>query len=664
MSLFIHPEDRLEVSSQEEKKPKKKPPQPPAPPPPPPPKKPNRGKEKRSIGAWLLKWSFILLIWVSFVGGCFVLWYSYDLPDITRLQQTERRPSITVLAKDGTKLATYGDLHGQMVDIKKLPPHVVQAFLAIEDRRFYSHFGVDLIGLVRAIWANYRAGHVVQGGSTITQQLAKNFLQSEKLYDFNDRSLRRKIQEALLALWLEHKFTKDQILTIYVNRVYLGSGTFGLAAAAQHYFGKRPKDLNLYEAAMIAGLLKAPSKYSPSHNPELAGQRASQVLENMAKEGYISEDAKDAAIALASSTQDTFQGSTIRYFTDWVVDILPKHVDTEDKDLIVTTTLDPSLQALAEVKYQEVLKEKGEAAKASQMSLVSMTYDGAIRAMIGGTNYKQSQFNRVTQALRQPGSTFKPVLYLAALEAGMSPSDLISDLPIRLGSWQPKNYKYQTRGEVSLQDALAYSVNTVSVRLAHQLGLQRIVQSARQLGLTSPLPDNLTLVLGTGETTLLELTSAYAVIAREGLKIPPYAIVKVVDLEGHSLYAYEAPLPVQTVDPSVARNLTQMLRAVMTYGTGKRAALPWPCAAKTGTSQSHKDAYLVGFTAELITGAWAGNDDNTPMNPKPGSPAARLWHLFMVEIPVKPTPSSQEETSRGDSPSSGGLLEGLIDSLF
>ena len=659
MNLSINPGDRLGVETRDPPKIKKKIKSSPPPPPPRPPK-----TKKRSIfWRWILKWSCILFIWVGFFAGCFVLWYSYDLPDITKLQQSERRPSITILAKDGTKLATYGDLHGQMVDIKKLPPHVIHALLAIEDRRFYSHFGVDLIGLIRAIWVNYRAGHVVQGGSTITQQLAKNFLQSEKIYSVNDKSLRRKIQEALLAIWLENKFTKDQILTIYFNRVYLGSGAFGLSAASQHYFGKTPQDLSLYEAAVIAGLLKAPSKYSPSNNPQLADQRAAQVLENMAKGGFISEGAKDAALALVSSTPETFQGSAIRYFTDWIVDILPQYVDTEDKDLIVTTTLDPRLQSLAEAKLAAVMEEKSIPAKVSQMALVSMTPEGAIRALLGGTNYKKSQFSRATQALRQPGSAFKLVLYLAALEAGMHPMDRVSDLPIRIGTWQPKNYKYQVRGEISLQDAMAYSVNSVSVRLAQRLGLPRIVQTARRLGLNSPLPNDLTIVLGTGETTLLELTAAYAIIARNGMSVKPYAILKVTDLEGHPLYTHRDIPPERVVDSSVAQALTQMMQAVMTYGTGKNSAIGRPSAGKTGTSQLHRDAWLVGFTPDLITGVWAGNDDNTPMDPKPGSPAAKLWYLFMSGTADSGVGFVHEKTPIDETPS-GGLLDQLIDGLF
>lgn len=655
--MKLTPEDCLGVSTYEEPRRKTRKPSPP-----PPPSQPPKGNKSRSPWFWVLKWSCILLIWAAFFGGCFVLWFGHDLPDITKLQQTERRPSLTILAKDGTKLATYGDLHGQMVDIRKLPPHVIQAVLAIEDHRFYSHFGVDVFGLLRAMWINYRAGHVVQGGSTITQQLAKNFLQSEKLYHVNDRSLRRKIQEALLALWLEHKFTKDQILTIYLNRVYLGSGTFGIAAAAHHYFGKAPKELTLYEAAIIAGLLKAPSKYSPSTNPHLADQRAAQVLENMALRGFISEDAKDAVILLASSLPETFRGSEIRYFTDWVVDILSDYVDTEDKDLIVTTTLDPHLQSLAESKVQETLKERGEAAKAGQMALVSMTQEGAICALVGGVNYKKSQFNRATQALRQPGSTFKMVIYLAALEAGMQPTDLISDAPIKIGSWKPKNYKYQTRGEIPLQDALAFSVNTVSVRLGQHLGLRRILETAHRLGIKSSLPDDLSVALGTGETTLLDLTAAYAVIARSGLKVEPYAILKVTDYQGQVLYAHQDSLAEQVVDPYIARILTQMLQGVMAYGTGRRASLAWPAAGKTGTSQFHRDVWFVGFTPELITGTWAGNDDNAPMDPKPGSTSARLWHLFMAQVPSSRASFAAPEPEPISS--SNGLLEGLLDSLF
>ncbi len=654
--MKLSAEDRLGLSSHEPIKAKKKK----SPPPPP---RPPRRKKGPSLWPWLLKWGCILLIWMIFIGGIFVLIFSYDLPDIAKLQQTERRPSLTILAKDGTKLATYGDLHGQMVDVKKLPPHVIQAFLDIEDRRFYSHFGVDFLGLIRAVWVNYRAGHVVQGGSTITQQLAKNFLQSEKLYGVSDRSFRRKIQEALLALWLEHKFTKDQILTIYLNRVYLGSGTFGIAAASQHYFAKKPQDLSLYEAAVIAGLLKAPSKYSPSNNPQLADQRATQVLENMVKEGHISEGAKEAALALASSAAETFKGSAIRYFTDWIVDLLETKVDVTDQDLVVTTTLDPRLQALAETKLAQVLEEKQAAGNFSQMALVSMDYGGAIRALLGGVNYKKSQFNRATQALRQAGSAFKTVLFLAALEAGMSPFDRISDLPIRIGSWKPKNNsKYKTRGEISLTDALAYSSNTVTVRLAQRLGLSRIVQTARRLGINAPLPDDLTIVLGSGEVTLLDLTAVYAVIARQGTTVTPYAILKVTDLSGNVLYTHEPSPSYRVIDPYISRALTQMLQAVVQYGTGQRAAISGFCAGKTGTTQQDRDAWFIGFTSNYITGVWAGNDDNRSMNAEAGSPSSRLWHLYMKEIPQNAPVMSH--VSPESPPASGGLMDSLLESLF
>lgn len=633
-------------------------------------KKQKGSSQKGKATGWFLRWFFILLVWTGFFAGCFILWFSYDLPDITRLQQTERRPSLTILAKDGTKLATYGDLHGHMVDIKKLPPHVIQAFMAIEDRRFYSHFGIDPIGLIRAFYTNFQAGHVVQGGSTITQQLAKNFLQSEKLYDVSDRSLRRKIQEALLALWLERKFTKDQILTMYINRVYLGSGTFGLAAAAQHYFGKKPKDLTLYESAVIAGLLKAPSRYSPANNPDLADQRASLVLANMVAEGYITEDLKNAALLMASQTTNKFMGSSIRYFTDYIVDVLPSILDTKDQDLVITTTLDPRLQYLAEAKVQEVMQEKQEKSHVSQLSLVSMSHDGAIRALVGGTNYRKSQYNRATQALRQTGSAFKFIIYLAALETGMHPWTHVSDLPIRLGKWKPKNYKYQAKGEIPLQDAMAYSVNTVSVRLAHQLGLQKVKETARRVGIFSNLPDDLTLVLGTGESTLLELTAGYAIIARNGLSVRPYGIMKITDLKGNMLYQHHEPAPVRVVEPSVAHELTMMMQAVMNYGTGRRSAIGCPSAGKTGTTQLDRDAWLVGFTSDLVTGAWAGNDDNASMNPNNGSPAARLWHLYMKDashggsLDQQPQYILEAHDAPKEEVESEGILGDFINSLF
>lgn len=633
-----------------------------------PPEKSSQSQKKKTLTSpkirWFLKWGSVAFIWCVFMGGALILWFSYDLPDITKLQQTERRPSITILAKDGTKLATYGDLHGDMVTIKALPPHVIHALLSIEDRRFYDHFGIDLIGLMRAMWVNFRAGHVVQGGSTLTQQLAKNFLQSEKLYSLSDRSFRRKIQEALLALWLEHKFTKNQILTIYLNRAYLGAGTFGLAAASHHYFGKNPKNLTVYEAAVLAGLLKAPSKYSPQTNPHLADQRAAQVLESMVKEGHLREDLKEALLLTASTATQTFKGSAVRYFTDWIVDLVEAHENLANKDLIVTTTLDPDLQHLAEMKVTQVMEEKEKSAHVSQLALVSMTAEGAIQALVGGTNYRKSQFNRATQALRQPGSAFKLVLYLAALEAGLSPQDYVCDLPIRFGKWVPRNYKYQPRGEIPLAEAMALSVNTVSVRLAHQLGVPRIINTARRLGIKGPLPQDLTIVLGTGETTLVDLTSAYATIANGGFRVIPYAITQITDREGRVLYTHQPPPWERVVNSEVAQTLTSMLQGVMQYGTGRRAAVPGFCAGKTGTSQMHRDSWLIGFTSALITGTWAGNDDNTPMKPEAGSPAARLWHLYMENVPQRPLSPAPPSSEPPQDPPAEGLLDKILEDLF
>lgn len=445
--------------------------------------KKSKPKKDRRILFFFLKWGTILSVWGFFLLAIATIWFGYDLPNLDQISLTPRKPSITLLSHDGTRIATYGDLHGRPVKIQELPPHVIQALMAIEDRRFYSHFGVDVFGLFRAMWTNYRAGHVVQGGSTITQQLAKNFLQSQNLYGVNDKSLRRKVQEALLAIWLEYKFTKDQILTIYLNRVYLGSGTFGIEAAAQHYFGKPARELSLYESAVIAGLLKAPSRYSPANNPQLADGRAAQVLNSMVEEGYITEDVKEAALTMAASPPEAHQGQNIRYFCDWVVDSIGDYVSVDGEDLIVTTTLNLDLQRKAEENLQKVMAENAEKVHAHQMAFVAMRPKGAIVSLIGGVNYAKSKFNRATQALRQPGSAFKMVIYLAALEKGLRPYDMISDMPVKFGKWSPRNYKYQPKGEVTIQDAFAYSVNTSSVRLASQVGPGAIASVAKRLGI-------------------------------------------------------------------------------------------------------------------------------------------------------------------------------------
>lgn len=559
------------------------------------------------------------------------LWYGHDLPSISSLAETQRRPSIVILASDGrTKLSTYGDMHGRMVKVKDLPPHVVQALLAIEDRRFYYHFGVDPLGLIRAVFVNMRAGHVVQGGSTLTQQLAKNFLQAEKRFDVNDRSFKRKIQEALMALWLERKFTKEQILTMYLNRVYFGSGTFGLEAAAQHYFDKSATELNVYESAVLAGLLKAPSRYSPASNPREAEMRAEQVLATMVEAGYLSEDAKEASLLMASQAQSNMYGSNIRYFCDLVVAQLQDTVGFDAQDLVVTTTLDARLQQIAESEASSLMTEYGEKYKAGQVALVSLTPEGAVKAMVGGTNYHKSQFNRATQALRQSGSIFKSFVYVLALEKGYTPDSPISDMPISLGTWNPKNFKYDAKGTITLTDALAYSVNTATIRLGKQFGPKAIADMANRMGVTDPQPRDLTLVLGTADTTLYHLTTAYTVLANGGRSVLPYTILSVKDVKGREIFKRQEGGGAQILDPSVVHGMNRMLSAAVRYGTGRNAAIDRPCAGKTGTSQKNRDAWFVGYTPDLVTGVWAGNDNNDSMNYLAGgSMATRLWKGFM-----------------------------------
>lgn len=599
-------------------------------------RKQSASKPKR-IGwlGWSLKWLVILSIWGSVAASLLVIWFAYDLPDVKRLKQATRQPGISILAADGSLIATHGDIYGERVTVKSLPDYVPKAMLAIEDHRYYDHFGVDILGILRAMWVNYQANAVVQGGSTITQQLAKNFLLSEKMYQPTDRSLRRKIQELLLAFWLEKKFSKQQILSIYLNRVYLGAGVFGVEAAAQKYFGKRARSLNLYEAAVIAGLLKAPSKLSPASNPERADARAQVVLDSMVAAGFITQSRRNkvkASLEGMHQTRDRYKMG--RYFTDWIIDTLPNYIGPVHQDVVVKTTLNPRLQRLAESKAKHIIEQNREKHNVNQVALVAMTPTGAVKAMVGGYDYYQTQFNRATQAVRQSGSAFKLFVYLPALEMGMTPQTRVADGPVRIGKWRPKSYKWKPRGELTLEQALAYSVNTACVRVAAKVGKKRIAQAAHRLGITFKQPNDLTIALGTGDVTLIQLTGAYAAVANGGLEVKPYAITQVQNRYGRVLYKRRRANPARVISPQVARQLTQMLSATMVYGTGRSKKLAGPCAGKTGTSQNYRDAWFVGFANNplLVTGVWMGNDDRKPMKSISGGRLpAQLWHGFMTD---------------------------------
>ncbi|MBN9342900.1 MAG: hypothetical protein BGO76_07165 [Caedibacter sp. 38-128] len=615
------------------------------------PRKPSKNRALKGGKSKLVAWLLSILIWGVVLGGCALIWFAYDLPDIKRLELTTREPSVTLLARDGTTIATYGDLYGSFIHVKDLPKYVPQAILATEDRRFYEHFGVDIFGIFRAAWTNFRAGSVVQGGSTITQQLAKNFLLSEKLYEANDRSLRRKVQEVLLALWLEAHLKKDHILSIYLNRVYLGAGVYGINAAAWRYFGESAKELSVYQAAIIAGLLKAPSRYSPISNPELAHSRARVVLAAMVDAGYVRAEDIQQYQALPEQLVKTKSEALVgRYFADWVFETLDEYIGKPSEDIVVKTTLDPRLQKFAEESVLEVLTADGPKFDASQASLVSMTPDGGVRAMVGGKNYAQSQFNRATQAKRQTGSSFKFFVFMAALEHEYTPETMVSDVPMQIGKWKPKNYMWQSRGELTLKDGFAYSVNAMPVRLAYQLGWPIVAKMARRLGLTSPMPKDLTIVLGSGEATLLELSAAYATIANHGFGVWPYGIIEVRNGQGELLYKRKSQGAGRILQPQTVREGLKLMEAAFAYGTGKNANIGRPCAGKTGTSQKYRDAWAVGFTPDLVTGIWMGNDDNKSMKKVTGGRLpAKIWKLFMSKAhegyPVHYFPNGEGTTN-------------------
>lgn len=596
--------------------------------------------DRREITRFVWRASVLSLIWGGFLVFAVLAWYAYDLPDVRAIEGPTRRPSIIVQAVDGTQFARYGDLYGDQVTLKQLPKNMVNAVVAVEDRRFYDHPGIDLWGLARATYANLRAGHVVQGGSTITQQLAKNiFLTPE-------RTFRRKVQEVLIALWLEHKYSKAQILTAYLNRVYLGAGAYGVDAAARTYFDKPVRQVNLREAAMIAGLLKAPSRYSPTNDPEQAAARAEVVLSTMVDAGFITEAEKKSAMAASSATNKKLAVDG-RYFSAWIAEMASGLAGQTGQDLVVRTTLDLGLQQIAEKHVDRILDETGDKKDVDQAALVTLAPDGAVRAYVGGYDYDQSEFDRVTQAKRQPGSSFKTFVYLAAIEAGLTPDTLLDDAPLRIGGYAPANYDGKYRGTITARQALAESVNTVAVRVMQQVGPERVARLARMLGVTSRLNRDLSLALGTSETSLMDMATAYAGIAAGGRAVVPYAITEIRSRKGDILYQRPVVRTPVVVNPRAVAVLTDMLTSVVQSGTGTRAAIDRPAAGKTGTSQDYRDAWFIGFTADYTTAIWFGNDNNKPMRKITGGTLpARLWHDVMLEAeagkPVQTLPSLYE----------------------
>ena len=622
-----------------------------------------KGHKKRSSGKPLRKKlklsSGRLALWVLAALFAAGIYFFYDLPGMDEVKPLDSKPSITILANDGALVARYGGLQGEILGIKDLPRHLIEAVLSVEDRRFYRHFGIDPMGLARAMLMNVRAGRWVQGGSTITQQLAKN------LFLTPDKTIRRKVQEALLALKIERKFSKNEILAAYLNRAYFGAGAYGVDAAARTYFNKPAPQLTLWEGAVLAGLLKAPSRFSPAANPELAQKRAEAVIEIMKDAGYLDARTTSREIKkIKIHRVGALAGDLNRYFSDWVIDQIDSFIAGADGDIVVRTTLDPGMQLLAEAKQKALFRKIKPQDKVAQAALVTETPEGAVLAMIGGVDYKTSQFNRAVQAQRQPGSAFKPLVYLAALESGLRPDNLIEDAPIRDGAYRPANYDNRYYGIVTLTEALAQSMNTATIRLLRLAGVERLIDVAARMGFAARLEPELSTGLGTAAVTLLELTNAYAIIANGGHVVWPYAVLSIVDGRGRLLYrrtGLEHPLVFSGRDIAA---LDGMLVQAIARGTGQAAQLSRGHAAgKTGTTQNYRDAWFIGYTDKLVTGVWMGNDDDTPMQRVTGGKyPAQFWHDYMNEainfevpefVPESPAPGDDEFSGMLDRWSAG-----------
>jgi penicillin-binding protein 1A len=601
----------------------------------------KKKKSSRSTLGRLVYWAAVLTLWLGIAGIGAVIWVGVHLPPIHSLEIPKRPPSISILDVNMKPVATRGDQGGGTLALKELPPHLAKAFIAIEDRRFYSHWGIDAFGISRAAVANVLHRGVSQGGSTITQQLAKN------LFLTQERTLKRKLQEAMLALWLEQKFSKDEILALYLNRVYFGAGAYGVEQASQKYFGKSARKVTISEAALLAGLIKSPSRLAPTRNFEGAKDRAEIVLAAMREQGFITAANEKYALAHPPVIVAQSISGSVHYVADWVMDVVNDRLGHIDEDLVIVTTIDMELQSAAEKALNEELARKGDKAGAGQGAMIAMSPDGNVRAMIGGRNYADSQFNRAVSARRQPGSAFKPFVYLTALESGLTPETIRDDRPIKIQTWTPENYNNEYHGRVSLSRALAMSLNTVSVRLALELGPMAVVRTAHRLGISSLLEPNASISLGTSEVSMLELVGAYASFANGGYAVMPHVIERISTPAGKVLYVRESqPLGRIIEDKYVGMMNTMMQQTLSPIGTAHNASLPgWQAAGKTGTSQDFRDAWFIGYTSNLVAGVWLGNDDGSPMKKVTGGGIpVEIWSRFMRSahqgVPVAALPGS------------------------
>jgi penicillin-binding protein 1A len=595
----------------------------------------GKKRRRRSFALRLVSFTLTLGLLGVLAGGLATAYVYVNLEKQGLFHIPEREPGIMLLSADGQIVAERGSFFGDAVRLDELPTYVPQAVIAIEDRRFYSHFGIDPLGLARAMIANIRAGRVVQGGSTLTQQLAKNlFLEPARTYE-------RKFQEAVLALWLENKFSKDEILQLYLNRVYYGSGATGIDKAAQAFFAKSARDVSLPEAAILAAVLKAPTTYNPISHPDKAAARAREVIADMVEVGFITQEQAERAQNVKANVRAADYLPASQYIVDWVAEQLPDVIGKFDTSIVVETTIDRHLQTLAEKSLQRALEGEGEKLSVSQGAAVVLDANGAVKAMVGGKSYIKSQYNRAVKAKRQPGSAFKPFVYLTAIEQGFTPESIEVDEPVKFGDWSPENYRRKYLGPVSLRKAIAMSLNTVAAKLAMAVGPANVVATAHRLGIVSDLEPNASIALGTSEVTLLELTAALSPFANGGRTVIPYVVTRISTRDGRILYERQGDGFGITVTDYEVGAMNDMLRAVIGEGTGRGARLePHDVAGKTGTSQDYRDAWFIGYSTYYVAGVWVGNDDNSPTAKVTGGnlPAA-IWREIMADAHKELAPS-------------------------
>ena len=574
-----------------------------------------------SITALCSIWGLVILLAIG-------VYQATQLPDLSDLEFKKRDIAVSLVDSSGQKFAAYGDFYLEPVTFNEIPEFLIEALVATEDRRFFQHWGIDPFSLARAAVVNLKQGKIKQGGSTLTQQLAKN------LFLVFDRSVERKVRELLLALWLEMSFTKEQILTLYLNRVYFGSGVFGLRAAAEYYFGKSVSDLRLNEAAMLIGILKAPSKYNPRTNFSLAKKRATQVLNNMMRAGFLEKNIlrKHVKYRVKIKPQLNLQKGTW-YFADWIRERAEAYSNNVYLNKRVFTTLDLSLQKKAEAALANQLN-RSSSNKQLEGAVVVLDATGKVLAMVGGRNYFKSKFNRATQSRRQPGSVFKPVVFLAALSKGLSPETVISDQPLEIGSWRPKNFDGVYRTQVSLRQALQMSYNLATVRLSEKIGRDLTIKMAYRLGINAKLDNKPSLALGSSGVSLINMTAAYVAISNGGFPVEPYGISSIETEKGELIYTRREQAATPIASPKIIADMNLMLEDVIARGTGKKANIGRTAAGKTGTSQDYRDAWFIGYSEGLTVGVWVGRDDNRSMRKiTGGSIPAKIWAEFMVSVP-------------------------------